>query len=286
MPAYGAHFSIAGGLINAARTCRELQCDTFQLFTKNAAQWAAKPIADDEATTFRKAVRAAGAEFVTAHDSYLINLAATDETLFEKSVAAMVVELERAEQLGLAYLVAHPGAHVGSGDDAGLLRVIRGLDLAHDRCPGFTVKILIETTAGQGTTLGWKFEHLATIRHGVREPERLGVCLDTCHVFAAGYDLRTPEAYAATMQEFDAVVGLKHIRLFHVNDSKKGLGSRVDRHAGLGEGMIGESAFRSLTTDDRFRTVPKILETPKENDAGEPQDPVNLGRLRAWGAGG
>jgi len=285
MPLYGAHFSIAGGLANAALTCGVLECGTFQLFTKNASQWAAKPISDDDATSFRKAVKQAKAKFVTAHDSYLINLAATDEVLFQKSVAAMVVEVERAEQLGLAYLVAHPGAHVGAGDEFGLARVIQGIDEVHARCPGFAVKILIETTAGQGTTLGWKFEHSATILNGVNAPERLGVCLDTCHVFAAGYDLRTPETYAATMQEFDAVVGLKRIRVLHVNDSKKGLGSRVDRHAGLGEGMIGENAFRCIATDKRFRNVPMILETPKENDAGEPQDPINLGRLRQWGAG-
>lgn len=284
MSLYGAHFSIAGGLVNAALTCRDLKCETFQLFTKNASQWVAKPITDDDATAFRKAVKAAKAKFVAAHDSYLINLAATDDALFEKSVAAMAIELERAEQLGLSYLVAHPGAHVGAGEDAGLARVIRGIDEAHRRCPGFAVKLLIETTAGQGTTLGWKFEHLAAILQGVAEPQRLGVCFDTCHVFAAGYDLRTPETYTATMQEFDAVVGLKSIRVFHVNDSKKGLGSRVDRHAGLGEGMIGESAFRSLATDARFRKLPKILETPKENDAGEAQDPVNLARLRTWGA--
>jgi len=286
MPLYGAHFSAAGGVVNAALTCRELGCGTFQKFPKNASQWAAKPIADEDAIAFRKAVKQAKAKFVTAHDSYLINLAAADEVPFQKSVAAMAVELERAEQLGLTYLVAHPGAHVGSGDEAGLARVIRGLDLAHARCPGFAVKLLIETTAGQGTTLGWKFEHLAAILDGVQAPERLGVCLDTCHVFAAGYDLRTPETYAATMQEFDAVVGLTRICVFHVNDSKKGLGSRVDRHAGLGEGAIGETAFRCLTTDRRFRNVPKILETPKENDAGEPQDPINLARLRTWGEGG
>jgi len=282
MPPFGAHFSIAGGLANAAETCRELGCDTFQLFTKSAAQWAARPLTPDDVRDFRAAVRRAKAKSVTAHDSYLINLAAKDDALFAKSVAAFAVEIERAEALGIDYLVMHPGAHVGHGEAYGLARVIHGIDLAHARCPGYAVRVLVEATAGQGTTLGHRFEHLATILNGVAVPERLGVCLDTCHVFAAGYDVRTPETYAATMAEFDAVVGVARLKVVHVNDSVKPLGSRVDRHAGLGLGHIGEVAFRCLVTDPRLAEVPMILETPKEDADGNLMDPVNLAKLRRY----
>jgi deoxyribonuclease IV len=282
MPWFGAHFSVAGGVFKAAETCREFGAETFQLFTKNASQWAAKPLTEEDIRLFRAGVKAAKARFVTAHDSYLINLAATDDGLFQKSVEAFVIEIERAEALGLTYLVTHPGAHVGAGDEYGLKRVVEGIDLAHARCPGVKVQVLIETTAGQGTTLGWKFAHLARILEGVREPERMGICLDTCHVFAAGYDIRTPETYAATMQEFDDVVGLKQIRLFHINDSAKPFESRVDRHAGLGLGHIGAEAFRRLVSDKRFAKLPMILETPKEGPNGEIMDPIHLKMLKSF----
>ena len=282
MPLFGAHFSVAGGLHKAAETCRELGGTTFQLFTKSAAQWAARPLTPEDVRLFRAAVTHSKATSVTAHDSYLINLAAKDDALFAKSVEAFAVEVERAEALGLAYLVMHPGAHVGHGEDYGLTRVVEGLDAALARGPGYAVRVLVEATAGQGTTLGWRFEHLAAILGNVARPERLGVCLDTCHVFAAGYDLRTPEAYAATMAEFDAVVGLDRVKVFHVNDSVKPLGSRVDRHAGLGLGHIGEAAFRCLVTDPRLAKVPMILETPKEDGDGNPMDPVNLAKLRGY----
>ena len=282
MPPFGAHFSIAGGLSKAAETCRDFGCDTFQLFTKSAAQWAAKPLTAEDIRDFRAAVERAKVKSVTAHDSYLINLAAKDDALFAKSVEAFAVEIERAEALGIDSLVMHPGAHVGHGEEYGLARVIHGIDLAHAHCPGYAVRVLVEATAGQGTTLGYRFEHLATILNGVAAPERLGVCLDTCHVFAAGYDLRTPETYAATMAEFDAVVGLKRLKVIHVNDSVKPLGSRVDRHAGLGLGHIGEVAFRCLVTDPRLANVPMILETPKEDADGNLMDPVNLAKLRGY----
>jgi deoxyribonuclease-4 len=282
MPHFGAHFSTAGGLHKAAATCRDLGCDAFQLFTKNPSQWAGKTLTDSDVTLFRDAVAAAGAKFVIAHDSYLINLAAADEALFEKSVAAFATEVQRADTLGVTHLVMHPGAHVGKGEEYGLTRVVEGLDAALDRAGDSAVRVLVEVTAGQGTTLGHRFEHLAAILSGVARPARSGICFDTCHAFAAGYDLRTRETYAATMAAFDASVGLKRIEVFHVNDSVKGLGSRVDRHAGLGLGEIGEAAFQCLVRDKRFRKVPMILETPKEDDAGEPMDPVNLAKLRAW----
>ncbi|OWK43769.1 deoxyribonuclease IV [Fimbriiglobus ruber] len=282
MPLFGAHLSVAGGLHRAIEAAVDFQCETVQIFTKNASQWAGKPLIESEIDTFRTAVRKAKLKFPTAHDSYLINLAAPGDELYQKSIAALADELVRAEALGLTYLVTHPGAHVGSGEEAGLARVAAGLDEAHRRCEGFKVKILLETTAGQGSTLGHRFEHLARLLDAVAAPERLGVCLDTCHVFAAGYDLTTDEGYDAVFQEFDHVIGLKWLKLFHLNDSVKPFGSRVDRHAGLGLGHIGENAFRKLVTDLRFRTKPMILETPKEGENGEPMDPVNLGKLRMF----
>ena len=280
MPLFGAHFSVAGGLTNAIATAVRFDCGTLQLFTKNANQWAAKPIADADALAFKAAADSAKLQFLTAHDSYLINLAAPGDELFRKSIGAFVIEWERAEQLGLSYLVTHPGAHVGSGDAVGVQRVIEGLDIASARCPGLKTQILLETTAGQGTSLGHRFEHLAAIRAGVREPDRYGVCLDTCHVFAAGYPIHLREGFDATFEEFDAVIGLEYLKLFHVNDSVKPLGSRVDRHAGLGLGQIGEGAFRMLVNDPRFDALPMILETPKEGPDGEELDPINLAKLR------
>ena len=282
MPRLGAHFSIAGGLHKAVETAERLQCDTLQLFSKNSNQWNAPPLKADEIKTFRDLITRTKIAYPTAHDSYLINLASPKDDLFQKSIDAFVVELERAEALGLSYLVTHPGAHVGSGDEAGLKRVVEGLNEAHRRTSGFRVLTLLETTAGQGSTLGHRFEHIATLLNEAAHPERLGVCLDTCHVFAAGYDLRTEETYQATMAEFDRVVGFDRLRLFHLNDSVKGLGSRVDRHAGLGQGMIGTTPFQLLVRDPRFADRPMILETPKENDAGEEMDPVNLGILRSF----
>jgi deoxyribonuclease-4 len=284
MPIFGAHLSIAGGLFKAAEAAVALDCGTVQLFTKNANQWVARPLADDDIRAFKNAVKAAKLKFVTAHDSYLINVAAPDDELFRKSVAALTDELERAEALGLSYLVSHPGAHTGSGEEAGIARVVAGLNEVHARCSGFKAKILLETTAGSGTTLGGRFEQLAAMLERVKDPARLGICLDTCHVFAAGYPLAAAADYAATFAAFDDLIGLSRLKLFHVNDSEKPLGSRVDRHAGLGLGQIGLEAFRRLVTDPRFANRPMILETPKEDDDGNEMDPVNLGVLRRFAA--
>jgi deoxyribonuclease-4 len=281
MPLFGAHFSIAGGLHKAAETAAALDCGTVQIFSKNANQWAGKPLGDDEVAAFRAAVRKARLKYPTAHDSYLINLAAPGDELFEKSVAAFVDEMTRAEQLGLSYLVTHPGAHVGSGEDVGLRRVTEGLDRALRHTAGYKVKVLLENTAGMGTCLGHRFEHLAQLIADARDPGRLAVCFDTCHAFAAGYDLSSDAGYDATFAEFDRTVGLRQLKLFHVNDSLKPLGSRVDRHAGIGLGQIGELAFRKLVTDRLFGMHPMILETPKEDSNGNAMDPVNLVRLRA-----
>jgi deoxyribonuclease-4 len=285
MPIFGAHLSIAGGLHKAAEAAAGLGCGTVQIFTKNASQWVAKPLADEDVRAFKKAVKATKLRHVTAHDSYLINLAAPDDVLYRRSINALTHELERAEALGLAYVVTHPGAHTGSGEEAGVARVIAGLNDVHARCRGFKVKLLLETTAASGTTLGGRFEHLAAMLGRVKDPARLGVCLDTCHVFAAGYPLADEDDYAATIGAFDDLIGLSRLKLFHVNDSLKPLGSRVDRHAGLGLGQIGLDALRRLVTDPRFADRPMILETPKEDDDGNEMDPVNLAVLRRFVAG-
>jgi deoxyribonuclease IV len=282
MPLFGAHLSIAGGLHYAVTAATELSCGTLQIFTKNASQWNAKPLADSEIDTFCKAVKAAKLKFVTAHDSYLINLAAPDAVLWQKSIDAFTLEVERAELLGLTYLVMHPGAHTGSGEEAGLAKVVRAFDDMHRRTAGAKVRVLIETTAGQGTTLGCRFEHIAHILDNVQDRTRLGVCVDTCHLFAAGYDVSTRDGYESTFEQFDDLIGLKQIHCFHLNDSVKGLGSRVDRHAGLGLGQIGEDCFRWLVNDRRFAKRPMILETPKEAADGTAMDPINLAKLRAY----
>jgi len=279
-PPLGAHLSIAGGVVNAVLAAERLGCQTVQLFTKNSNQWAGKPFAPDEPAEFRKALRRTRIKFAISHDSYLINLATADAALWRRSVEAFVDELDRAETLGLTYLVTHPGAHVGIGEETGLANVARAIDEVHARRPDDKVKVLLELTAGQGSCLGCRFEHLASILEQVRDPNRLGVCLDTCHVFAAGYAFGTAQEYAAMMDEFDRVIGLKRLKLFHLNDSKKPCGSRVDRHEHIGRGHIGLEPFRRIVNDPRFRKTPMILETPKEDGDGTEMDPVNLATLR------
>jgi deoxyribonuclease-4 len=282
MPLVGSHLSIARGFPDAIATAVRLGCDTLQIFTKNASRWAAPPLLEEQVSAFRRAAALSRLRFLTAHDSYLINLAAPDDALFEKSVAAFVVEMERAEALGLSYLVTHPGSHVGSGEEAGLTRVVAGYEQVHARCPGFNVRVLVETTAGQGTALGHRFEHLRTIFARAACADRMGVCFDTCHAFAAGYALSSAADYAATFQRFDDLVGLSRVRLFHVNDSAKPFASRVDRHANIGRGQIGPDAFRRLVNDPRFHTLPMVLETPKEGDNGEEMDAIDLAALREF----
>lgn len=282
MPLFGAHLSVAGGYSKACVAAVTLNCDTVQIFTKAPSQWAGKPITDEEAETFHKAVKASKLKIPTAHDSYLINLAAPESGPWEKSKNAFADEIDRADKLGLKYLVTHPGAHVGSGEGAGVKRVIDALNDVLARRPDSPLVILLETTAGMGSTLGHRFEHLRDMIGGVTQPKRLGVCLDTCHVFAAGYPMGTDEEYAATFDAFDRAIGITNLKLFHLNDSVKGLGCRVDRHAGIGLGSIGEGPFRRLVTDPRFAKLPMVLETPKEDAAGAPMDPVNLAKLRSF----
>ncbi len=280
MPLFGAHLSIAAGFHAAADEAGELGMETVQVFTRSPSQWAARQISDDEAKQFRGAIRKNSLKGATAHDSYLINLATSDATLWRKSVESFIGEVDRAELLGLKYLVTHPGAHVGAGEDVGLANVARALDEVRERRLDVKLKVLLEITAGMGSSLGHRFEHLATIIDRVRDSKWLGVCFDTCHAFAAGYPLAPEAEYQRTFAEFDRVIGLKRLKVFHVNDSKKPFGSRVDRHEHIGQGHLGLEPFRLLVNDPRFAKHPMILETPKENEAGKPMDPVNLGVLR------
>lgn len=273
--------SVAGGLCNAIHAANALEMQTLQIFTKNANQWAAKQLNPVEAGEFRQLIRKSKLRFATAHDSYLINLASPDPLLWRKSVEAFIDELIRAEALGLKYLVTHPGAHVGCGEEVGIASVARALDETHSRCPDFRVKVLLELTAGQGSSLGHRFEHIAEIIKRVSDRKRLGVCFDTCHVFAAGYPLSPRADYEATMREFDRVIGVKRLKLFHLNDSKKPLGSRVDRHEHIGKGCLGMEPFRFIINDPRFAKTPMIFETPKQDADDNEMDPVNLATIRS-----
>jgi len=272
----GAHVSISGSLDLAFERGEEVGCTVIQIFTKNASQWRAKPISDEQAKKFREAWQASSIGTVVAHDTYLINLAAPDEEKWAKSKATFADELNRCDQLGIRHLVMHPGNHMEQGDEAGIERIATAFRELFAEAPE-SVEVLLENTAGQGTALGWRFEHLAEIMERVPEG-RFGICFDTCHAFAAGYDLTSAEAYATTMDEFERLVGCDMIRAFHVNDSKKGLDSHVDRHEQLGEGAIGVEGFRALMQDQRFAEVPKILETPKGE--GNEWDLRNLALLR------
>ena len=280
MSILGAHMSIAGGYHKAVYQAHQRGCDCVQLFTKNNNQWRAKEITADEAKRFRDALRETGITHPLAHDSYLINLASPDRLLRRKSIDAFVVELQRASLLGIPYVVTHPGAFTTSSEKQGLRRVIQAFDSIHGQTVDLPAQCLLETTAGQGSSLGWRFEQLAAILDGVKNPDRLGVCFDTCHVFAAGYPLGTEKDYRATMRQFNATVGVKQIKAFHLNDSRRELGSHVDRHAHIGQGHMGLEPFAHLLADRRFRKIPMYLETPKEEQDGVDCDLINLKTLR------
>jgi len=285
MPILGAHQSVAGGYYRAVELAAEIGCDCVQLFTKNNNQWRAKPLTDVDAAKFQAALKKSAVSHPLAHDSYLINLAAPDEDLWRKSLAAFAIELLRAEHLGIPFVVMHPGSFTTTSEAVGLERIVRAFDEIHDKVGKLETRTLLENTAGQGTALGWRFEQLAAILDGVREPERLGVCIDTCHLLAAGYPFSTPKDYQATIRQLDKIVGLKQVKAIHLNDSKKDLGSRVDRHEHIGRGKIGLEGFRLLLNDPRFAAVPMYLETPKEDADGTPNgaklDKMNLKTLRA-----
>lgn len=307
MPLLGAHMSIAGGYHKAVEAAAALGMETVQIFThspsqwavkpivpageellrsgksltKNNNQWRAKPLSEEVVRLFRNALQRTGLQKPCAHNSYLINLASPNGELWQRSLDAMVVEVERAEALGLDGVVMHPGSFVDSTEATGLERIATAIDDIHRRTAGFRTEMWLETTAGQGRCLGHRFEHLAAILDRVRQPERLGVCIDSCHIFAAGYPLHALAEFRATFEAFNDVIGISRIRAFHLNDSQKPLGSRVDRHAHIGEGCLGLEPFRHILNDPRFRGLPMYLETEKGERDGEDLDAINLRTLRS-----
>jgi deoxyribonuclease IV len=274
----GAHMSIGGGVHTAIERGRSIQCTAIQIFVKNNMQWFARPLAPEEIRAFLEHQQRAELSSIFAHANYLINLAATNPQFHANSIRALSEELTRANQLELPFLVLHPGAHLGAGHEAGLDKIVKSIDRTFRKIPNVKTRIALETTAGQGSCLGHRFEQIAYIIANVREPERLCVCLDTAHVFAAGYDIGSETGVRKTFREFDRVVGLNRLAAIHVNDSKTGLGSRVDRHEHIGKGQIGLNAFRFIMRDRRFRKIPKVLETPKGREMRE--DVENLQTLR------
>jgi len=269
--------SIAGGVENAPGRALEVGATSIQIFTKNNNQWKGKPLTKSQAASLIERAGQTGVSVFASHDCYLINLASPDKAILKKSRNAFLDEIKRADMLKIPCLVFHPGSHMGAGEEDGLKRVAESLDWAMSRTPQSEVTLTLETTAGQGRSLGHRFEHMATIMEMVDEPGRTGVCLDTCHVFAAGYGIGSKKGYKETFASFDAIIGLDKLKMFHVNDSKKELGSRVDRHEHIGRGHIGLEGFRLLINDRRFTKTPMILETPK-GPAGL-DDIVNLNVL-------
>jgi deoxyribonuclease-4 len=275
-PLLGAHMSIAGGVDKALLLGQQVACQAVQIFTKSSRQWAATPYTKEEIESYRANQKAAGITTVIAHDSYLLNLGSPDEALRKRSVRAFIDEMERCETLAIPFLIAHPGAHMGAGEESGVKTIARSLDEIHAACPGHRVKVTLEITAGQGTTLGYRFEQIRAMIDATRESDRLRVCFDTEHAFAAGYDLRAKDGYERTFGEFDEIIGLDRLAAFHINDSKKEFHSRVDRHEHIGKGHIGLEAFRLLLNDRRFWGLPMCLETPKGRDLKEDQENLTL----------
>ncbi|MCA9291589.1 MAG: deoxyribonuclease IV [Phycisphaerales bacterium] len=300
---YGSHLSVAGGMVNALDEAARLRLDCVQVFTKNQRQWSSRPLDEDAVRAWHTRRRELGWHRkrprgrVVSHNSYLINLASPDPAAWRRSIDVQRIEMERCETLDIPFLVAHPGAHLGDArptgtphdldapptkaERAGLTRIARALDRLHADLPGLKVVTCLETTVGSGSNLGYAFHHLAFIRDAVAAPDRVGFCLDTCHVTAAGYDMTTDDRAAAVLRLFNKTCGVKHLHVVHVNDSVGAVGSRKDRHAHIGEGCCGRSCFRAIVNHPRLRTVPKILETPKgEGPGGHPWDVINVRRLK------
>ena len=270
--------SIEGGVENAPLRGKKAGCQVIQIFTKNNNRWNSRQLTDKDIENFKKNSFDTGVIPSASHTAYLINLASPNTEIYKKSLDAFFDEMERAERLGLPYLIFHPGAHLGSGEDAGLKKIADSINVLLKKADGFKLMLLLETTAGQGSHLGYKFEHLSEIIETVDEKEKIGVCLDTCHIFAAGYDISNEYGYKKTFEDFNKIIGIDRLKAFHINDSKKGLGSRVDRHEHIGKGKLGLTAFRLLLNDTRFKNVPMILETPKGKTMME--DKRNLSVLR------
>jgi deoxyribonuclease-4 len=275
----GSHMSVAGGLHMAFERGTRIGCATMQIFVKNASTWTGKPLTPDAVASYKAAEAKATIAPVIAHAAYLINLCARADHILLRSRKGLADELTRCTALGVAGLVVHPGAHMGAGEPDGLARIAESLNLIHGELPGPSTPTLLETTAGQGTTLGYRLEHLRRIIDLVEDKARIAVCLDTCHLFAAGYPIHTEEGWESTMRDLEAIIGLENVAAVHVNDSKRECGSRVDRHDHIGLGLLGETAFRMVMNDPRLRAVPKILETEKSEDMHE--DVENMARLRA-----
>ena len=276
---FGAHMSTSGGVWKALQRGRSIHCDVVQVFVKNNMQWFGKPYSQADLASYADELKASSFTCVFGHAGYLINLGAPPCENRDRSIQSLIQEIELATRLGLPFLVLHPGAHLGTGEAAGLKQITTGLDEVFRATRKSRVRIALENTAGQGTYLGGRIEHLAAIFEGVKKPERLGVCLDTAHFFAAGYDLRTPKGWNAAIGEVASLVGLSQVLAFHLNDSKTGLGSHVDRHEHIGKGKIGKAGFRHIVCDARFKNIPGCLETPKSDDLHE--DVQNLGILRS-----
>jgi deoxyribonuclease-4 len=271
--------SIGGGVDKAFDRGEQVGCDAMQIFTKNSNQWHAAPLTDEVVERYHQRQAETGIHPVVAHSSYLLNLASPSDDLWEKSINALVQELDRCERLSIPYLVIHPGSHMGSGEEVGIRRIGEALNIAHRRLPDVTARVALETTSGQGDHLGHRFEQIAAMIEATEAAERLVVCFDTCHTLTAGYDFRSPDGYVEVFRQFDAVIGLDRLTVFHLNDSVKEAGSRRDRHAHIGDGFVGLDAFRRLLNDHRFEHIPMLLETPKSDDMHEDMD--NLARLRA-----
>jgi len=268
--------SIAGGVYNAVIAGKKATCDVIQIFTKQSNQWKAKELTDEEVERFFSEQKETEVKVACAHVSYLINLASPDKELFAKSCDAFRIELERCDRLKIPELVIHPGSHVGSGEETGIKRIAEGINKTLGQLPDGRTSVCLETVAGQGTNLGYNFEQLAQMIDLIEDKKRATVCIDTCHIFAAGYPLQDPKDYKATIKKFNDILGLKLLKIIHFNDSKKPFGSKKDRHEHIGEGELGLEPFRNIMNDRRLNKVPKILETPKSDDLHEDIENLNL----------
>ncbi len=274
----GAHISIGGGLDKSVLRAWRIGCETIQIFTKSNAQWRARKLSKDEIEKFKRELQKFQIYPVVVHSSYLINLCAPDKEILKKSRDSFIQELKRCESIGAICLVFHPGAHLGKGEDYGIKKTAESLNLIHERTPNFKTLTVIELTAGQGTVIGYKFEQIRKLIDLIEDKNRIGVCVDTCHIFSAGYDIRTEKGCELVFKEFDEMIGIDKIKVFHLNDSKNELNSRVDRHFHIGKGKIGKTAFHFIMQNPEFKDIPKIIETPKGYN--DELDIMNLSILR------
>ncbi len=272
----GAHTSISGGIDKAIERAEKLNFTAIQIFTKNNNRWSAKPLSEQEIKVFKSKIHNSKIKFIVTHDSYLINLCSSDKEILKKSRNAFYDELVRCEQLGIPFLNFNPGYNTGRGEKDGLKIIAESLNIAHDKTNDFNVSSMLEITAGSGTTLGYKFEQIAEIIANVENKKRMSVCIDTAHLFAAGYDFRTRETYYKTLSDFNEIIGLDRLKCFHMNDSKRELGSRVDRHEHIGNGFIGLEGFFNIMNDPKLYSIPKILETPKGKDQLEDLENIEV----------